>query len=163
MGLMDAKEYDPRPEQIRWRLAGVAAALLVVFLVLWFWPNGRFRHWQEWGIANDFFSALERKDFDAAYGLYNAAPDWKQHPEKYNQYPLAQFTLDWGPASELGTLTSHHVDCAVEPDKKGNVSSSGVIVVVTVNQRSEPSYLWVEKKSRTITTSPFKALCHGPA
>ena len=162
MGLLDAKEYDPRPAQRRWRMAGIAAVLLVVFLILWFWPSGRFRYWQQWSIANKFFDAIERKDFDTAYGLYNADPDWKQHPEKYNQYPLAQFTLDWGPAGDLGTIKSHTVDCATEPPKKGFASPSGVILVVTVNQRTDPTVLWVEKKSETITTSPFKALCHAP-
>jgi hypothetical protein len=164
MGLLDAPEYDPGPAERRWRIVkisiGVGGTLLLVFLSFWFWPNGRFRHWRQWSIATDFFAALQQKDFDTAYALYNAAPDWKQHPEKYNQYPLPQFTLDWGPSSDIGVLNSFRVDCAKEPESKGSVSSSGVIVVVTVNDRSEPAYLWIEKKSRTITTSPYKVICH---
>jgi hypothetical protein len=155
MGLMDAKEYDPRPARRRWMIAGLAAVLVVVCLVLWFWPSGRFRYWRQWSIADNFFAAIEHKDFDSAYGLYNADPDWKQHPGKYNQYPLAQFTLDWGPASEFGIITTHQVECAIEPPKKGFVSASGVVAVVKVNGRTDPTLLWVEKKSGTITTSPW--------
>ena len=113
-------------------------------------------------MINHFFAALEQKNFDKAYGVYYADPDWKQHPQKYNQYPLAQFVLDWGPSGDYGPITSHHIDCATEPPKKDFQSSSGVIVVVTINRRNESTSLWVEKKSKTITTSPFTVLCHGP-
>lgn len=164
MGLLDAKEYDPRPAQRRWRLVAIAVVLVIVFLVLWFWPSGRFRYIREWGVANKFFAAIERKDFDAAYGLYNADSDWKQHPEKYNQYTLSQFTLDWGPSSDFGIIASHQVDCATEPPTKGFGSASGVILVVTLNRRTTPTLLWVEKKSHTITTSPdiWQVRCHSP-
>lgn len=164
MGLLDAKEYDPRPARRRWTLLWTTIALLIVFLILWFWPSGRFRYIQEWHVANNFFEAIEHKDFDAAYGLYNADDKWKQHPEKYNQYSLAQFTLDWGPASEFGAINSHQVDCATEPKKKGFVSPSGVIVVVTLNGRTTPTLLWVEKKSHTITTAPdiWQVRCRSP-
>ncbi len=155
MGLLDANEYDPRPARRRWMMAIAGAVLAVTLLVLWFWPSGRFRHWQQWNTANKFFFALENKDFDTAYGLYFADPEWKQHPEKYNQYPLARFTLDWGPASDFGIMVSHHVDCVIDPPKKGFVSASGVVALVKVNQRTEPTLLWIEKKNGTITTSPW--------
>ena len=162
MALMDAKEYDPRPAQRRRRMAGIAVVLLLVFVVLWFWPDGRFRYWRHWGVADRFFATLERKDFDTAYGLYQGDPDWKQHPEKYSGYTVSQFTLDWGPSGEYGPITSHRVDCAAAPPKKGFASPSGVIVVVTINNRAEPRSMWVENKSRSITDSPYKLLCHGP-
>jgi hypothetical protein len=165
MGLMDAQEYDPRPAQRRIRLAIGAAVLLVVLLALWFWPSGRFHYMSEWNIANKFFTAIEQKNFDAAYGLYNADADWKQHPEKYNGYTLSQFTLDWGPASEYGIITSHEVDCAKEPPTKGFGSASGVIVAVILNHRKDSkdeALLWVEKKSHTITLAPsiWTVNCH---
>jgi hypothetical protein len=160
MALMDAKEYDPRPAQRRWRLAGIAAALLLVFLVLWFWPSGRFRYWRQWSVTNSFFAALEQKDFDAAYGIYFADPGWKQHPEKHSAYTINQFKLDWGPQSEYGPITSHNVDCAVQPPRKV-ATPSGVVVVVTINNRAEPRSMWVEKESDAITDAPVKVLCHG--
>jgi hypothetical protein len=161
MALMDAKEYDPRPAQRRWRLAGIAAALLLVFLVFWFWPSGRFRYWQQWSVADRFLAALEQKDFDAAYGIYFADPDWKQHPEKYARYTINQFKLDWGPQGDYGAITSHRVDCALELPKKDFASPTGVVVVVIINNLHDTKSMWVEKESKTITDSPRKVLCHG--
>ena len=151
MALMDAKEYDPRPAQRR-RTAIWASILLVVILgALWFWPSGRFRYHRQWNITNSFFTAIEDHDFDTAYGLYNADPGWKQHPEKYGQYPLSQFTNDWREYSGAG-IAKHRALCVMEPP--GQAEASGVAAVVQVNQQSEPAILWIENKSGSITTSP---------
>jgi hypothetical protein len=158
MGLMDAKEYDPRPAQRRWRLLLTALVIVIaIFLVWWF-----FRFYPEDRVINKFFAAIEHKDFDTAYGLYFADPDWKQHPQKYNQYPLPQFMLDWGPSSEYGTITSHKIECTTEPPTKAYRSPTGVIVVVSVNHRPETTSMWVEKKSKSISLSPQEVICHPP-
>lgn len=158
MGLMDAKEYDPRPAQKRWRLLVTAlVVVLAAFLVWWF-----FRFYSEDHVINKFFAAIEHKDYDTAYGLYFADADWKQHPQKYNQYPLPQFMLDWGPSSEYGTITSHKIECTTEPPSKAYRSPTGVIVVVSVNNRPETTSMWVEKKSKSISLSPQEVLCHPP-
>jgi hypothetical protein len=158
MGLLDAKEYDPRPAQRRWRLVIIAFVVAVAaFLVWWF-----FRYYPEEQAINRFFHAIEQKNFDTAYGLYFADPNWKQHPQKYDQYPLAQFMLDWGPSSEYGVITGHKIDCATEPPKKAYRSSTGVIVVVSINNRPETTSMWVEKKSKSISLSPQEVLCHPP-
>ena len=158
MGLMDAKEYDPRPTQRLWRAIGALGLLLVIAFVGWWF----FRYWPEEHTVNKFFEALERQDFETAYGIYQGDPDWKQHPQKYTEYALPQFKLDWGPSSDYGAITSHQIDCATEPKKQDFHASSGVIVVVTINKRSDPTSLWVEKKNKSITTSPWQALCHPP-
>lgn len=158
MGLMDAKEYDPRPAQRRWQLLVTALVLVIaVFLVWWL-----FRFYPENKVINKFFQAIEHKDYDTAYGLYFADPEWKQHPQKYNQYPLPQFLLDWGPSSEYGTITSHKIECTTEPPSKAYRSPTGVIVVVSVNHRPETTSMWVEKKSKSISLSPQEVLCHPP-
>lgn len=158
MGLMDAKEYDPRPAQRRWRLLVTALVLVIAaFLVWWL-----FRFYPEKKVINKFFAAIEHKDYDTAYGLYFADPEWKQHPQKYNQYPLPQFMLDWGPSSEYGTITSHKIECTTEPPSKAYRSPTGVIVVVSVNNRPETTSMWVEKKSKSISLSPQEVLCHPP-
>jgi len=158
MGLMDAKEYDPRPAQRRWRLLLTALVIVIaIFLVWWF-----FRFYPEDRVINKFFAAIEHKDFDTAYGLYFADPDWKQHPQKYNQYPLPQFMLDWGPSGEYGTITSHKIECTTEPPTKAYRSPTGVIVVVSVNHRPETTSMWVEKKSKSISLSPQEVICHPP-
>jgi hypothetical protein len=135
-------------------IVATAALLLVTFAILWFWPSGRVRFWWACSIANQFFAAIEHRDFDAAYGFYNGDPEWKQHPEKYQQYTLSQFTQDWGPSGDFGAIKSHQIECAIEPPKSGFASSSGVVVVVRVNRLSDTTLLWIEKGSRTITTSP---------
>jgi len=157
MALMDAKEYDPRPAQKRRKIiATVVVVVLAVAVYLYLT-----RYDSEKKVINNFFSAIERKDFEAAYGIYYADADWKQHPEKYSSYTINQFKLDWGPSGEYGAITSHQVDCALEPPKKDFVSPSGVIVVVIINNRAETRSMWVEKKSKTVTDSPMKVLCHG--
>jgi hypothetical protein len=155
MGLMDAQEYDPRPAQRRWRIIYASASLLFLFLLSWFWPSGRFRHWHEWSIANKFLAAIEHRDFDSAYGLYNGDSNWKRHAEQYKKYSFSQFTADWGPSGDLGAVSSHEIRCAIEPSKMGFASASGVAVVAEVNGRPDPTLLWIEKKSETITTSPW--------
>jgi hypothetical protein len=157
MALMDAKEYDPRPAQKRRKIiATVVVVVLAISVYLYLT-----RYDSEKKVINNFFRAIEQKDFDAAYGIYYADPNWKQHPEKYSAYTINQFKLDWGPSGEYGPITSHRVDCALEPPKKGFVPASGVIVVVIINNRQDPRSMWVEKKSRTVTDSPMKVLCHG--
>jgi hypothetical protein len=155
MTLLDAKEHDPRRARRNWMIAGTAALLLLALAILWFWPTGRFRFWREWSIANQFFAAIEHRHFDAAYGLYNGDPEWKQHPEKYQQYSLARFMQDWGPSGDFGAIVSHQIDCAIEPPKSGFASASGVVIVVRVNRRPDQMLLWIEKGSHTITTSPW--------
>ncbi|HWF06644.1 MAG TPA: hypothetical protein VHA06_23335 [Candidatus Angelobacter sp.] len=156
MALMDAKEYDPRPAQKRRRLiATVVVFVIVVTAYLYFT-----RYDSETKVINNFFHAIEQKDFDAAYGIYQGDSDWKQHPDRYT-YTVNQFKLDWGPSGDYGAITSHQVNCALEPPKKDFASPSGVIVVVTINNRADPRSMWVEKKTKTVTDSPLKVLCHG--
>jgi hypothetical protein len=155
MALMDAKEYDPRPAQRRLRIIAtvvLVAAAVAVYLYLT-------RYNSEKAVINKFFTAIEQRDFEKAYGVYQADRDWKQHPERYSAYTLGQFTLDYGPSSEYGVITGHRVDCALKP--KSN--ASGVVVVVTINNRAEPHSMWVETKSKKITDpSPAgNVLCHG--
>jgi hypothetical protein len=158
MGLLDAKEYDPRPAQRRWRLLGsILIAAIVAFLVWWL-----FRYYPEKRTIDRFFQAIEQKKFDVAYGLYFADPDWKQHPQKYDQYPLSQFMLDWGPSSEYGVIASHKIDCATEPPKRAYRSPTGVIVVVSINGRAEGTSMWVEKNTKSITLSPQEVECNPP-
>jgi hypothetical protein len=155
MTLMDAKQYDPRPAQRRKRIIIVVALVVLVPLLVWFFF---FRYWPEEHAINKFFQALEHQDFETAYGLYQADPDWKQHPDKYSAYTLSQFKLDWGPAGEYGPITNHHVDCALKP----KANSTGVVVVVTINHRAEPRSMWVETKSKAISDSPVgTVLCRG--
>jgi hypothetical protein len=158
MALMDAKEYDPRPAQKRRRTIATAVVVVIAIAVYLYFT----RYDSEKKVINNFFQAIEQKDFEKAYGIYYADPDWKQHQEKHSGYTINQFKLDWGPSSEYGAITSHQVDCALEPPKKDFASATGVVVVVIINNLHESRSMWVEKKSKTISDSPVKVLCHGP-
>jgi hypothetical protein len=157
MGLMDAQEYDPRPAQRRWRLIVIAAVAVVVLFGTWYF----FRYWPEEHVMNKFFQAIEQKDFETAYAMWQADPAWKQHQEKYPDYTFNQFHQDWGPQGEYGVITSHQIDCTTELPAKDFQTASGVIVVVKINNRAETKPLWVEKKSKSITFSPREVLCHA--
>lgn len=157
MGLMDAQEYDPGPAQRRKRLITIAALVLVVAGIVWYF----FRFFPEERVINKFFEAVERNDMQTAYGLYMGDPDWQQHPDKYARYTLGQFSLDYGPTGDYGKITTHHVECSTNPPKRGDVTPTGVIVVVRINNRAETKSMWVEKKTKAITDSPDTVLCHG--
>lgn len=154
MGLLDAAEYDPEPARRRNRLILIAVLTFFVLVILYF----VFRYWPEEHAVNNFYQAIEQKDFERAYGIYNADPDWKQHPQQF-AYGYNQFYMDWGPSGEYGAITSHHVDCATEPHKSGFQSASGIVVVVTVNHNPKTQVLWVEKKTKEIHFSPLDAAC----
>ncbi len=149
MTIFEAKEYDPRIEKRRrlYLLAGLVVAALIAFAVYHFWD------WREERTVDHFLTAVEHNDFELAYSLWNADPNWKQHPEKYSGYNFATFEQDWGPVGTYGEIKSHHLRTALTP-KNG----SGVVVVnmVTFAKHSgpEPLALWVEKSNQSITFLP---------
>src|SRR5436305_1284731 len=100
MTLFEAKEYDPSVEK-RLRLYAIAGLVVLVilgFLVYHFWD------WREEHAVNRLLTAIEHKDYEKAYAIWNADPDWKQHPQKYAGYNFGTFELDWGPTGEYGEV-----------------------------------------------------------
>ena len=152
MTLLNPPTYDEKREKRRKVLivAGIFVLLVVAFLA---WE---FRYWPEEHVVNRFFSRLEAKDYEGAYAIWMADPDWKQHPDKSARYSYNEFYLDWGPGGEYGPINSHEIANSLSPRTSGGgSSSSGVIVEVTVNGRAEPARLWVEKSDKTLTFSPY--------
>jgi len=145
--IFQAPAYDPRRERRNWQAwtLGSLTALLVAasLYVFWNWPEER--------VVDKFFERLERQDYEGAYGIWLADSDWKQHPERYRNYPYGGFYSDWGPGGEYGPIRSHKIEASGSPPKGG----SGVIVVVTVNGRAEKARIWVEKKDKSLTFSPY--------
>jgi len=144
--LFQAPQYDPAREQRRKRVMVVvivAAVLAVVILI-------RFRNWPYEHVVHNFFQALQQQDYEKAYGIWMHDPEWKQHPERHKNYPFGEFHTDWGPGGEWGLIREFQIDGAVRP-KNG----SGVVVQVTVNHRADKARIWVEKKDKTLTFSPF--------
>jgi hypothetical protein len=147
MTLLDAKEYDPQKE--RKRRARIISAI-VVLLVLGF-LGWWFRYWPEERVADRFFDALQRQDYETAYGIWMHDPQWQQHRDRYPKYPYNEFYRDWGPGGEWGLIKSHKIYAVGSPPGGG----SGVVVDVTVNDRANRARVWVEKSDKTMSFSPY--------
>jgi hypothetical protein len=143
--VFDAKPVDEAAERRKKRLVvGVVAALVVLAVLAWV-----FRYWREERVVNRFFQALEAKDYQTAYGIWMADPEWQQHPQKFTNYPYGEFELDWGPAGEWGEIKKYEI--VATGTLKG---ASGVVVKVRINDRAEPARIWVEKSDRSLTFPP---------
>jgi len=149
MTLFQAPQYDPNRDKRRRLVIGIIV-FAVLLLAYFGWT---FRHWREERVVDHFFQAIEHKDYETAYAIWMADQNWKQHPEKYKNYPYGAFELDWGPTGEYGTIGRHRIAKTFSPNGGG----SGVIVVAFVNDRREPVALWVERKDHSMTYSPQEA------
>jgi hypothetical protein len=145
--LFDAKPFDEsrarRKAIVIWTT--IAAVIIIAALAWWF------RYWPEEHKVDQFFTALENKNYEQAYTIWTNDPQWKQHQEKHARYPFGEFYIDWGPGGEWGLVKSHKVDGSAAP--KG--AATGVVVVVTVNDRAEKARVWVEKADKTLAFSPY--------
>ena len=154
MALLDAPVYNEGKEKAKKSLfiGAVVAFFLIVILIFagffaghgWLFMNLPVEH-----RVNNFFNALQAKDYGKAYGIYNNDPDWQQHPDKYKDYPLKRFTEDWTSESPVkAPITKHHVDIS-ETDGSGTFGS-GTIVAVRVNGNNKV-FMFVNRKDGTMT------------
>ena len=144
--IFTAPEYDPwRERRKRAIVVAVAAAAFVIGFFVY-----QYRNWPEERVVDRFFTALVNKDFETGYAIWEHDPAWKQHPQNYPNYSFREFYNDWGPGGEWGIIKTFRIEGSASP-KQG----SGVVVVVTINERKEPARLWVEKKDKTLTFSPY--------
>jgi hypothetical protein len=145
MTLLDAPVYNEARAKKRRNILIAVGVLVVILggLTWWFWD------WPQEHKVDQFFVAVEAKDFPKAFGIWNNDPKWQEHTDKYKLYPYGKFLVDWSASSDYGVITSHQI---VMHLGKG----SGVIVGVEVNGRKTPFFLWVERKSGAIGFSPFE-------
>ncbi len=158
MTLIDAPAYDPRRANLIRNLLIALAGLVFVLFVLtvmgyilghgWLFSNLPTEH-----RVNDFYTALENKDYPKAYGIYQNDAAWQQHADKYTVYPLNRFTEDWtqpdySPAG--GRVVSHHVDVS-RTDGSGRFGT-GIIVAATLNGNSaKRAFIYVNRADGTFT------------
>ena len=146
MTLLDAKQYDPSRDRRRnFRILGIVIVLALIAGLAW-----NFRNLAAERVADQFFQDLQRKNYEAAYGVWMHDPNWKQHPEKYSRYPFGEFYQDWGPGGEWGLIKSHRIYGSLTPK-----NASGVIIEVVVNERAEHARVWVETSDKTMSFSPY--------
>jgi hypothetical protein len=150
MTLMDAQQYDPARDRKR-RNRIIIVIVLVIILA---WAAYHFRNYPERHIVSRFFAALQKQDYSTAYAIWFNDPAWKQHESRYASYQYNDFYRDWGPGGEWGLVKSYTVDCSL-----GQSGSSGVIVQVTLNERAEHAFVWVQKSDKTMSFSPTEIEC----
>ena len=154
MSLMDAPVYDERRARRNQAVLITLGAIFVLLIVLtfagyilghgWLFSNLPAEH-----RVNEFYDALQSKDYAKAYGIYNNDPNWRQHPQKYTSYPLQRFTEDWTKYSPVdGPITSHHVDIS-KTDGSG-AFGSGIIVASHVNG-DHKVFIYVDRADGTLT------------
>ena len=158
MTLNDDQEYDYRRDNETLNVLIGIAVLFVLLLVLtilgyllghgWLFSSLPTEH-----RVNDFYKALEAKDYSKAYGIYENDANWQQHAQKFSGYPLDRFTEDWtkpeySPAG--GPIVSHHVDVS-RTDGTGNFGS-GIIVAATLNGNPDKkAFIYVNRADGTFT------------
>jgi hypothetical protein len=146
MTLMDAKEYDEAgARRRRVRIITIVGTLLVLGFLAY-----QFRFWPEEHLVDKFFAALQSKNYETAYAIYRADPQWKQHGQEHADYPYNDFYRDWGPGGEWGVIKSYKLYASGECPHGG----SGVVVEVIVNDRHDHEQLYVQKKEKTFSPSP---------
>jgi len=153
MSLLDAQPEDELREKLRERRRRIriAVAVFVVLLIGLVWWEVRF--WPEERVINRFFTAIESQNFEQAYAIWMADPDWKQHPQKYELYSYHDFYRDWGPGGEYGPIRSHKIERSSNGGS-GIVGGSGAVIEVQINGRPITTSLWVEKKDKSISYPP---------
>lgn len=152
MTLLDAKEYDPEKGRKRTKkiLTAIIVALIAVGITWWF------RYWPEEHIVGNFFSDLQKQNFKVAYGVWMHDPNWELHPQEHAKYVFNDFYRDWGPGGEWGLIKTYKVYGASTCPGP----SSGVVVDVIVNDRTEHAQVWVEKSDKTLTYPPCELVFH---
>lgn len=145
---MDAQQYD----EARARRRRNVIIIAVIAAIILAWVAYHLRNWPERHVADNFFSALQQQNLEAAFAVWYHDPEWKQHPDKFSKYSFGDFQQDWGPSGEWGIIKSHTIDCSYS-------TGTGVIVQATLNRRAEHTYVWVDKSDKTVHFSPNEIDC----
>jgi hypothetical protein len=100
MTLLDAQQYDEARARRRTQIiiASIIGALILAWVIY------HLRNYPERHVAEKFFAALQKQNMEAAFGIWNQDPGWKQHQDKYSKYGYAEFDQDWGPSGEWGII-----------------------------------------------------------
>jgi len=145
MTLLDAKEYHPEKERKkRTRIISIIVLILVLAFVGWwnrFWPEKR--------VADRFFSALQKQDFESAYGIYYRTPTGSTIP-RITHSILSTNSSRLGSRRAMGIVKSYRI--YGESNCPGG--GSGVVIDVVVNDRTQHAQLYVDKSDKTISSPP---------
>ena len=126
------KPIDPKSERRR----RYAISVLAFVLLLSGYGYWRFRNFSEERQALHFFQALQSKNFEEAYRIWQPAASYK----------YKDFLEDWGEKGVQGPVETFRI---VRSRRRG----TGVIVEVQVN-RKDNVRLWVEREDKSLTFPP---------
>ena len=156
MDLLNPPPVKP-PNPWPLRIGIGVAVLLIIGGGLYY----QFRYYSATKTVESFMDALVASDFEQAYKIWQPA----------ESYTYGRFLRDWGKLSRWGKIHSYEIvdvqgggNRAVRfPDEftgrtrtidlKGRYS--GVLIGVSINNRVEPEYIWVEKKDLSLAFPPF--------
>jgi hypothetical protein len=159
MTLLDAPEFDYVHDRRRRKTLISTAVVLFVLLIgfwlaaghpvdyPWYWHN----HLRGRVEVNAFFTAVEKNDMNAAYGVWTHDRDWRQHPGKHSGYTFDRFQKDWSPESpdnEYGAIHSHRIAAAT---MHGNVLQVGIFVN---DRKSKAINLDYDPRDHSLNFSP---------
>ena len=161
MTLLNAPVYNEGKEKLKRNVLIGALATVAVLVLLtlggyiaghgWLFSNLPAEH-----RVNDFFAALQAKDYGKAFGIYNNDPEWAQHADKYKDYPETRFQEDWSTQDPIkGPVNAYHVDIS-RTDGAGRFGT-GIIVAVTVNH-DKKVFMYYLRKDGTLTWPAFHEL-----
>ena len=158
MTLLNAPVYDQRKETLKKNLLIAGGVGLVLLLLL---TLGGYMSGHGWLFSNlpaehrvgKFFAALQARDYNQAFAIYNNDPTWQQHLEQYKDYPEARFQEDWSTQPPIGgPLNSYHVDIS-RTDGDGTFGT-GIIVAVRVNGDNKV-FMYYLRKTGKLTWPAF--------
>ncbi len=160
MTLLNAPVYNERKEKMQ-RSALIGTGVLIVLAILI--TLGGFMSGHGWAFSNlpaehrvnNFFAALQAKDYGKAFGIYNNDANWQQHAEKYKDYPETRFQSDWATQDPIdGPVNSYHVDIS---RTDGSKEDGGTIVAVRVNG-DKKVFMYVLRKTGALTWPAYHEL-----
>jgi hypothetical protein len=159
MTLLDAPVFDEARDRRRVVILYSAGGLLLTLFVGWWlvagrpvdWPWNWYTHMRGRMAVNAFFTAVEKNDLPAAYGIWVHDKNWRQHPAQHAVYPFDRFEQDWSatsPENDYGPIRSHRIAAS---RIVGNVLQTGTFVN---GRKSKAINLDYDPGDHTLSFSP---------
>jgi len=152
VGLFDSTDEHPPAKIRRYIITGVAA-IVIAFLLLWYWP-GNLRFFKERRTVGHLMNAVVTGNLQEAYRI------WKPSPS----YEFKDFLEDWGPGGYYGPIKSYEIEST---ESVRNSSSAAIVVAVSPYQpfpkdndeaeqsKTQKITLWVDPKDESISFPPY--------
>lgn len=113
--------------------------VVVAIVGVLYWPRYIARH-----TVDRFFQAIERKNYQEAYYIWQANP---------KLYTMDAFMNDWGPSSKWGIIKTYRID-ELGPPPGGH--ASGLVAIVEINGiTSDEARIWIQGGTHELGFYPY--------